>query len=484
MTRECRRNPIEFADLIDVPGRPISGDELSEDGDVTFARAETNLAAHHRLILSEMDACANKRHGRLMIFAPPGSAKSSYASVVYPAHFLGKTKDRRIILASYGDDLATKMGRRTRSIVTQPMYRSIFDAGLTSESSAAHSFSLTNGSEYMATGLLSGITGNRAHGIILDDPVKGRESANSQALSEKSWAAYNEDLKTRLIPGGWIVIIMTRWSQDDIAGRILPDSWNGESGDIACKDGNVWRVLCLQAKCDNDTDPLKREIGQYIWPEWFDAGHWAQFESLPISWAALYQQIPTPGDGLLFKPDMMPILPALPVTGSWQWVRKWDLAASIPKQGTDPDWTVGALIGKDNQDRFIIADVVRFRGSPDEVNLAISNTANRDGHGVKIHLSQDPAQAGKAQVAFLTRMLAGYKVASSLDSGSKVTGAEPFAAQVNVGNVSLLQSEWNRAFIDELRAFPMGRKDDQVDAAAGGFNELITGAKKWSFGTL
>jgi hypothetical protein len=197
------------------------------------------------------------------------------------------------------------MGRRTRSIIKQKRFKGIFNCELTTESSAAQEFSLTNGSEYIATGILGGVTGNRANGIIIDDPVKGREQADSPTIRDKTWDAYNDDLKTRLIPGGWVVIIQTRWHEDDLAGRILPEDWKGESGPIMCRDGNVWEVVCLQARCEVQNDPLGRKIGEYLWPQWFTEKHWAQFQNNVRTWASLYQQLPRPLEGTLFKVENM-----------------------------------------------------------------------------------------------------------------------------------------------------------------------------------
>ena len=284
--RRARRDILDYAGAIDIPGRPVSADPDTE----FFRPVETTMALHHRLILRKIDEISRTPHGRLMIFAPPGSAKSSYASVVFPSAYLGREPDRRLILASYGDDLARKMGRRVRSIARQPRYRAIWGCGLSASSSAAHEFALENGSEFMAAGILSGITGNRAHGLIIDDPTKGRQEAESEATRKRTWEAYQDDLLTRLVPGGWVVIIQTRWHQEDLAGRILPEDWDGQSGPIKCRDGNVWEVLCLQAKAERADDPLGRKVGEYLWPEWFDRQHWAQFEAVPRTWSALYQK--------------------------------------------------------------------------------------------------------------------------------------------------------------------------------------------------
>lgn len=463
--RRARTDVLTYAGAIEIPGKPLSEDDPDAE---LFQPVETRMAAHHRLVLAKLEETAARRHGRMMIFMPPGSAKSTYASVVFPSRYLGAAPSRQVILASYGDDLARKMGRRTRAIIKQARYRNIFGAGLVSDSNAAQEFGLSNGSQYMACGILSGITGNRAHGIIVDDPIKGREQANSETIRNKTWDAYEDDLKTRLIPGGWIVIIQTRWHEDDLAGRILPEDWKGESGRILCRDGNEWEVLCLQARCEVDNDPLGRARGEYLWPEWFDRQHWAQFEGNPRTWSALYQQLPTPLDGDLFKPDQIQVVDALPA-GRIDWVRGWDFAST---EG-DGDFTAGPKLGRLPTGQFIIGDMVRGQWGPDRRDKALENTAALDGHQVRISIPQDPGQAGKTQVLYLTRGMPGYRMVSSPESGDKIVRAEPFAAQVNVGNVLMLRGDWNKALIDELRSFPNGKHDDQVDGLSRAFAELI-----------
>lgn len=465
--RRARKSILHYAGAIDIPGKPVGDDPDTE----FFKPVETTIAHHHRLILQAIDETSRTPHGRLMIFAPPGSAKSTFASVVFPSQFLGRQPDRRLILASYGDDLARKMGRRVRSIARQPRYRSIWNTRLSTASSAADQFALENGSEFMAAGILSGVTGNRGHGVILDDPHKGRAEANSETIRKRTREAYQDDLLTRLVPGGFVVIIQTRWHQLDLAGGILPEDWNGQSGMIRCRDGMVWRVICLQARCEREDDPLGRRIGEYIWPDWFDPGHWAQFEAMPRTWSALYQQRPSPEAGDLFKPDQISVIDTAPA--AVEWVRAWDLASTTEERG---DWTAGVKLGivaTPNGPRYVIADMERFHRGPDERDAALVNTAKRDGTAVRIGLAQDPGQAGKTQVLYLTRQLPGHRVVTSPESGDKVTRAEPFAAQVNVGNVSMVRGTWNDKLIDELRNFPNGAFDDQVDALSRAFEMLL-----------
>ncbi|MEC4682366.1 MAG: phage terminase large subunit [Nitrospirota bacterium] len=460
--KRAKRSILDYARAIDIPGKA-----LSENADEEFFQPiETSMAAHHRLLLSELDRISRIPQGRLMVFMPPGSAKSTFASVVFPTFFLGTNPGSKIILASYGDDLAKKLGRRCRSILRQKRYEGIMRTRLRSDTQAVQDFALENGSEYMSCGILSSVTGNRANGLIIDDPVKGREQADSQTYRDKIWEAYQDDLKTRLVPGGWICLVQTRWHEDDLAGRILPGEWNGESGEILCRDGTVWTVICLPAKCEREDDPIGRKVGDYLWPEWFTPEHWKQFESYPRTWSALFQQRPSPLEGGLFKVDKILVVDDIPY-GS-RFVRAWDLAST---EGGG-DWTAGGLIGETRDGRILIADMVRGQWDAFGVESRLIETANLDGRRTPIFLPQDPGQAGKAQIVYLVGKLKGYTVRTATMSGDKVTRAEPFSSQVNAGNVVMLRGGWNYALREELRTFPGGAHDDQVDAQSSGFNDL------------
>jgi len=468
--RAARTGAVGFAELVDVPGRPVTDDpddmEASEyDG---AAPMRLLLAPHHKMILEEGEACFLKNTGRTMFFMPPGSAKSTYASVVLPAYLMGKYKKTRVGLFSYAAELAAKMGRRTRGIIKQKAYASLFDTNLSTESSAADNFTLLNESEYMATGVLGGATGNRFELLIIDDPVKGREQADSETIREKTWAAYQDDLLTRLVPGGSLMLIMTRWNEDDIGGRILPPDWDGESGDILCQDGNVWRVVCLQAQCETDSDPLGRQRGEYLWPEWFTQKHWDQFRNNGRTWGSLCQQIPKPRDGNMFNPDKITMIDVLPA-GRIKWVRGWDLAA-IEGGG---DYTAGGLLGVHEDGRIIIGDMVRKQLGPHNRDALIKNTCVSDGRLVKQDFPQDPGAAGLTQIDAIVKLLKGYSVLWGSESGDKETRAIPFAAQVNVGNVCMLVGPWNRELKNEMRGFPSSTYDDQVDALSRAFARLL-----------
>jgi predicted phage terminase large subunit-like protein len=213
-------------------------------------------------------------------------------------------------------------------------------------------------------------------------------------------------------------------------------------------------------------DPLGRKPGTALWPDWENEGALARKRAIVggRAWQALYQQSPTSGEGSLFPVARVGLSDALP-EGS-RMVRAWDLAATEAGEGRDPDWTVGLKLAQCPDGRLVVVDVVRLRGGPHEVTQCLVDTAARDGRAVPVGLPQDPGQAGKQQVAFLTGKLAGHTVLASPETGAKLVRAMPVAAQVEAGRLSLLRGAWNQALLDELRDFPHGRKDDQVDALA------------------
>lgn len=300
--KRARASLLDYAKAIDVPGRPVSADP----DEWVFEPIETGLAAHHILMLDTMEKVILGQLPRAMFFLPPGSAKSTYGSVVAPTWAMGKFPGTKIILSSYGQDLARKNGRRARQIARSPEYKSFFKCGISQDTAAADEWALTNDSEYLACGILSGVTGNRAVGIIVDDPIKGRQEADSDTIRARTWDVYQEDLRTRLIPGGWEILIQTRWHEDDLAGRLLPKEYDGETGLIPCRDGRDWYVVCIPAQCERPDDPLGREIGEYLWPEWFTGDHFVPFKQISRTWNALFQQRPQPDQGTYFQRSWFP----------------------------------------------------------------------------------------------------------------------------------------------------------------------------------
>jgi hypothetical protein len=310
----ARKSLIEFSQAIDVPGIPLNDpqndmDSLTETSPTRYTPVETRVAIHHRLMMGKIQSCILKIRGRGMIFAPPGSAKSTYASVLGSAWAMGHTPGTQVILGSYATGIAAKQSRKVRSIARDPRYTSIWPSKptLMDDQRAVDDWQMSNGSSMMAAGLLAGITGNRCDLLILDDPIANREQADSATIREKIYNEYIDTAMTRAKPSMSVIIIQTRWHEDDLAGAILPEWYEGESGLIHCRDGQHWDVLSIPAEAERKDDPLGRKPGEFLWPEWFPKEHWSVWRDNPRAartWSALYQQRPAPFTGVHFSRDM------------------------------------------------------------------------------------------------------------------------------------------------------------------------------------
>lgn len=407
--------------------------------------------------MSELEGLSKGRCDRLMILMPPGSAKSTYASVIFPAWWYTQHPRASVITASHSLGLAEHFGRRTRALIVSR--RQYLGFGIAQDQRAADMWTTTTGGEYLAVGVHGAITGRRADLVIIDDPVRSQADAESARQRGHIWEWYKSDVTTRLKPNAKVALIMTRWHPEDLGGQLLDQA------------GAEWRVVRLPALAEAG-DPLGRSVGTPLWPEW--EGYEALTRKRALigerAWSALFQQNPLPSGGRLFLTDRIDLVPS--ERDAEAIVRAWDLAATENTGRNDPDWTVGIKLSRDRNGRYLILDVARIRGSPHQIEELIVSTAQKDGTKVIVAIPEDPGQAGKSQMSYLARQLAGFHVISSRETGSKATRAMPLASQVEAGNVSIIRADWGRTLIDEMRDFPWGRKDDQVDALVRAFTTL------------
>ena len=415
-------------------------------------------AAHHRLLLRELETLSQGSTDRLLVHMPPGSAKSTFASTLFPAWWFSQHPGSSIITASHTASLAEHFGRRVRDLIAT-QEDSLGYTLLQGDRAASH-WRVSNGGEYFASGTRGSIIGRRADLVIVDDPIGNQAQADRSADRERIWDWYRSDLSTRLKPKGRVLIVMTRWHEDDLAGRLATHADDG------------WRILKLPALAE-ENDPLARAIGEPLWPEWEDLPALLRKRMLvgERTWSAGYQQAPRRLEGTLFKTANITILDDVPDSGG-PTVRGWDLAATVA-DGNNPDWTVGVKLRAHAPGQFVVLDVIRLRGSARNVEQTIVRAANGDGISVHIGIPEDPGQAGKSQVTNYTSLLAGYHVIATKETGSKVLRAQPLSSQVEAGNISIVNAPWNRIFLEELREFPNGSKDDQVDALVRAFTTLI-----------
>jgi predicted phage terminase large subunit-like protein len=456
--RRARIDMVAYARYIDVPGAPLVDDDDTEE----FRPVETDLAEHHELILRATERCINRHRGRTMLFLPPGSAKSTYATVVAPTQVMGRIPGFKVIGVSYGTDLARKFGRRMRSIVKQRAFELLFDTSLSTDMSAANEWALENGSEYMGGGILSGLTGNRADFMPFDDPVKGRQEADSEAVQKSTFDAYNEDALTRLKPGGSLMLTMTRWNQGDLAGQILPEGWAGESGMIDCRDGETWEVICIPAKCDRADDPLGREIGDFIWPEYFGRDHWAPFERMPRTWSALYQQRPSPDTGDYFRREWIHTVEHVPPKETLSIYGGSDYAVTAD----GGDYTAHVVVGVCPEGRMYLLDLWRQQASSDVWVDAFCDLVRK---WKPIGWAEETGQIKSGVGPFLIqRMLQSksYVVREQFPTrGDKAVRAQSIRGKMAMQGIYVdRNAPWLADLISEMMTFPVGVHDDQVDA--------------------
>jgi predicted phage terminase large subunit-like protein len=421
-------------------------------------------ARHHSIICDAMYRVYNGDCKRLIINIPPRYSKTQLAVVYFMSWALGKNPDSEFIHSSYSGRLAANNSYAVRGLVQEEFYREIFpDVILKDDSKAKDEWRTDKGGCVYAVGAGGTITGYGAGkvrdgfggAIILDDMHKADE-ARSEVMRNNVMEWFQNTLESRKnSPHTPIIVIMQRLHENDLAGWLL-----------AGNNGEQWEHIKI---------PAINPDGTALWPEKHSIEKLKEMEyASPYVFSGQYMQDPSPSEGGLFKPDQLQIIDAIPA-GKITWCRGWDLASVVTG-----DWTAGVKLGKMQDGRFIIADVVKIKALPDERDAAIKNTAISDGRGCIVSLPQDPGQAGKSQVLYLTRSLSGFRVKSSTESGDKVTRAEPIAAQINVGNVFLLRGEWNQSLKDELRFFPFGTHDDQVDALSRASMEIM-GKLQYSF---
>lgn len=415
------------------------------------------LGRQHTIIAEALMRVYRGECKRLIINIPPRYSKTEMAVINFISWSLGHHPDAEFIYTSYSARLAANFSWQTRELVMEPDYQRLFPRTiLRSDSKAKDEWRTTEGGIVYSAGTGGTITGYGAGkhreefggAIIVDDPLKPDE-AKSDTIRGGVIDWFQNTLESRKnSPNTPIIVIMQRLHESDLAGWLLAGGNKEE-----------WEHVCLPTPMDN---------GEALWPEKHSVDVLAAMEaSNPYVFAGQYRQRPAPPEGGVFKPDNIETVDAIPA-GITDTVRGWDFAST-----TSGDYTVGAKIAKLADGRFIILDVIRERLAVHARDALFNNTVKRDGYGVTTSIPQDPGQAGKSQVAYMIAGLPGYTVKSSPESGDKEVRAEPFAAQVNVGNVLMLRAPWNDDLVAEMRLFPNGNFDDQVDGCSRAFMELV-----------
>ena len=434
-----------------------------------YVTPEEPPAKHHELICDAADRIISGETKRVMLFMPPGSAKSTYATVKFPAYYLGKLSKKGVICASYNDTLATQFGKRTRNLIKLPETQSVFNGlRLSTDSQSKGEWDTSDGGFYFSVGIGGGVTGRRADLGIIDDPIRGRKDADSQLVRDNAWSWYLDDFRTRLKPGAAIILIMTRWHEDDLAGRILPDDWGGESGKVVSRDGEEWEVICLPAQA-GENDVLGRMPGEWLWLDWFSEDWWEQTKATVTnggksfrSWNSLYMQTPADDEGSFFRREWFNRfdLGEEPNTSNYQ-------STDFATKDDDGDYTELGIFGIDNDNRLWVLDWWYNQSTTDVwIDEQLTQYKEYDcyaafGETGQIRRAVEPFQKMRSRARKIYPRLEWI-----VRSGDKASMARAFQGMAASGMIHIPRCEWGDRLINQLCAFPNGKHDDAVDVCA------------------
>lgn len=402
---------------------------------------------------------AEKKSPRLMLFMPPRHGKSTLASIAFPAWHLGRHPDHEFISCSYSGSLAMGFSRKVRSLLRDPSFKTAFKTRLDPDSQSAEAWLTTSGGGYVAAGVGGGITGKGAHVLVIDDPVKNREDAESQNNREANWDWYTSTAYTRLAPGGGVLVILTRWHDDDLAGKLLRAGSEG---------GDEWTVVKYPAIAEEDEE--FRATGEALHPERYDVEALQRIQRAvgPRDWSALYQQNPVADDGDYFARSMIQYYDPDDIDlDRMKFYCAWDLA--IGKKDRN-DYSVGMVVGIDEMEHIYVVDVVRGRFDGFELVEQIldmyelwrpSIVGIEKGH---IEMALGPFLEKRVRERGLYE--AYFK---DLKTGrrDKEARARAIQGRMQQGMVHFPRDEiFTGPLVAELLRFPNGVHDDQVDALA------------------
>lgn len=431
--RECRRSFLAFCE---EALRPF----------------EQSPAVHHRLLIAELQAVADGLVDRLMVLMPPGSAKSTYGSYLFPAWLMARG-NVPVLAASHTIARGVYVSKRVQRLIRAN--KSLLGYELAND--AVEQWGTTNGCEYTAAGVGKGIAGTRANVGLIDDPVKTRQAADSEPIQETIWDWYWGDFLTRLGPGASQVIMMTRWAEGDLGGRL--EEFEGAN----------WRIVRVRAIAEND-DPLGRKPGEYLWDD-DEFGYGSKLRANFISysnagrtrdWSALFQQTPVPDTGDYFRKDWIRPVPSLPPRSSMRVFGASDYAVT----DDGGDYTVHIIVGVDSDDRLYVLDLWRQQTASDQwvesfcdmvirwkpMGWAEETGQIRAGIGPWLDRRSRERRAFVARETFATR-------------GDKGVRAQSIRGRAALSGLYIqADAPWRADFEAELLSFPAGKHDDQVDA--------------------
>lgn len=407
-------------------------------------------------MIEKLEAVGRGEIDRLLICMPPGAAKSTYTSFLFPAWFLANHPEAPIIAASHTAELSERWGRRVRNLIAEQA--ETLNLRLRADSQAAGRWQLETGGEYLAAGVGQAILGFRADLIVIDDPTRSREDAMSETIRKATWEWYRSDLRTRLRPGGRVVLITTRWHEADLAGMLLDEMDRG---------GEIWDTLILPAIAE-ENDPLGRKAGAFLWDD--DSYGYADLlrrelaTQSPQNWASLYQQRPAPETGDYFKAEWLKPYEKRPSLDSLRIYASSDFAVSDGKG----DFTVHLVVGVDPAGDLWVLHLWRGQTSSD---VWVEKMLDLCARWQPINWALEAGGILSAVIPLIERRSAERRVYFPRQHfpsrHDKSVRAQSIRGKMALDGLRVpTRASWYAAFRQELLTFPAGKTDDIVDCLA------------------
>lgn len=406
-------------------------------------------ARHHLLLIEKLEALARGDINRLAVFMPPGSAKSTYASILFAPWVMSHYPKAQFLAASHTTELAERWGRRVRNIISE--HRAILGITPDDANQAAGRWAIREGGEYLAAGARIGIAGFRALFGVIDDPLRSREDADSQVVRDRLWEWYLYDFRTRLIPNARQLLIQTRWHEDDLAGRVL--------------NHQPWEVISLPAEAKAN-DQLGRAPGEFLWGD-DSYGYGAQLKELkettpPRVWSALYQQSPAPEEGDYFKQAWFHPLDLAPSHTLMRCYGASDYAVTAD----GGDYTVHIIVGVDHLNNLYLLDVWRGQKTSDVWIEAMCDLVEKYR---PLAWAEETGQIKASLGPFIEKRMRERRVYVNREQfptrGDKAIRARSMQGRLALDGIMYPKNApWAADFFAEILNLWVGKHDDQGDA--------------------
>jgi predicted phage terminase large subunit-like protein len=424
---------------------------------------------HHRDMADAFERVANGSLKRLIINMPPRHTKSEFASYLFPAWFLGKYPEKKIIQTAHTAELAVGFGRKVRNLVNTPDYQGIFPTKLSTDSKAAGRWNTHKGGDYFAIGVGGAVTGKGADVLIIDDPHSEQEAMQgTPGVYDRVFEWYNSGPRQRLQPGGAIVIVMTRWSKRDLTGQIINSSTKRDGTDD-------WEVIEF---------PALMPSGKPLWPEF-----WSQKEleaikaELPVGkWEAQYQQNPTSEEGAIIKRDYWRIWDSDVPPACEYIIQSWDTAFEKNNRADFSACTTWGIFYKPNEQGDTVANIILLEAIKKRLEFPeLKDEAMRQFKEWNPDtLIVEKKAAGAPLIYEMRRMgipISEYTPSKGSDKIARVNAISDLFAS---GLVWCPDTRWADEVMEECASFPNGEHDDLVDSTSqallrfrqGGFIKL------------